>query len=341
LKKSLRNAIKTILFLFITVALLWLSFRGINFHKLGETIKKANYWFLILSSAASVIAFFIRARRWDLLIEPLGYTPGFINTYHSVTIGYLANLILPRLGEVAKCVALGKKERIPFDKLVGTIIVERTIDILTLGILLGLMLLAGSTTTGSFLSENVIDPAKQKVSSLLLIFIIFIVVTGLVFILYFTLKKNYSHKPFFKRIYSFVDGIYEGFKSIVRLKRKWEFIFLTILLWSIYLLMAYIPLFCLDSTSSLGMGGAMFVLIVGSFGMAVPVQSGLGAYHWIVSRGLLVAYKIPLEEGLAYATISHESQLLVIAVVGVISLFILFGNEGGKILSSIGKGNNV
>lgn len=341
MKKGLRNAIRTILFLLITVALLWLSFRGVNFHKLGETIKKANYWFLILSSAASVIAFFVRARRWDLLIEPLGYKPGFINTYHSVTVGYLANLILPRLGEVAKCAALGKKEKIPFDKLVGTIIIERTIDILTVSVLLGLMLLSGSTTTGSFLSENVIDPAKQKVSSFLLIFIILIAVTGLVIILYVRLRKNNSHKPFFKRIYSFVDGIYEGFKSIVRLKRKWEFIFLTILLWSIYLLMAYLPLFCLDSTSGLGMGGAMFILIIGSFGMAVPVQSGLGAYHWIVSRGLLVAYKIPLEEGLAYATISHESQLLVIAVVGAVSLFILFGHEGGKILSSIGKENDV
>ena len=79
----------------------------------------------------------------------------------------------------------------------------------------------------------------------------------------------------------------------------------------------------------------MFILVIGSFGMAAPVQSGLGAYHWIISRGLLVAYAIPLEEGLAYATLEHESQMILIAITGAISLYALFGRKGGKVLSSV------
>ncbi len=93
----------------------------------------------------------------------------------------------------------------------------------------------------------------------------------------------------------------------------------------------------MTSTKELGLSGAMFILVIGSFGMAAPVQSGLGAFHWIVSRGLLVAYGIPLSEGLAYATLSHESQLLIIAILGAISFFALFGRKGGKVLSSTGK----
>jgi uncharacterized protein (TIRG00374 family) len=338
LKKGLKQTARVVLFLALAILLLWVSFRGVDFKDLWGILKKADYWWLLLASAVFVISIFIRARRWTLLIEPLGKRPGLINAYHAVATGYFANLIFPRLGEITRCATLGKKEKLPFDKLVGTVIIERTIDMLTVFALLGLTLIAGSTTTGSFLSENVFAPASQKLSSsygsATLIYLLIIALIALAIALYFALRKKLSGKPFFRKIYAFIDGIFDGLKSIARLKRKWEFIFLTILLWGAYLLMVYFPLLCLDSTSDLGMGAAMFILVIGSFGMAVPVQSGLGAFHWIVSRGLLVAYGITLEEGLAYATLSHESELLFIAIVGAISLFVLFGTKGGKILSS-------
>jgi uncharacterized protein (TIRG00374 family) len=341
LKKDLKQTARVILFLSLAILLLWISFRGVKFNDLWESLKKADYWWLLLAAAMAVFSFFIRARRWTLLIEPLGYKPGLINTYHSVVTGYFANLLFPRLGEVTKCAALGEKEKIPFDKLVGTVIIERTIDMLTVFVLLGLTLIAGSTTTGSFLSGSVFGPLSQKLSSSFgsatLFYLLIIALIVLVTVLYFVLRKKLSAKPFFKKIYAFVDGIIDGVKSIAKLKRKWEFLFQTILLWVVYLFMTYFPLLCLDSTKELGLSGGMFILVIGSFGMAAPVQSGLGAFHWIVSRGLLVAYGIPLSEGLAYATLSHESQLLIIAIFGAISFFALFGRKGGKVLSSTGK----
>ncbi len=341
MKKDLKQTARVILFLSLAILLLWISFRGVNFKDLWESLKKADYWWLLPAAAMAVFSFFVRARRWTLLIEPLGYKPALINTYHSVATGYFANLLFPRLGEVTKCAALGEKEKIPFDKLVGTVIIERTIDMLTVFAILGLTLIAGSTTTGSFLSGNVLAPLSQKLSSSFgsatLFYLLIIALIVLVIILYFVLRKKLSDKPFFKKIYAFVDGIIDGVKSIAKLKRKWEFLFLTILLWVVYLFMTYFPLLCLDSTKELGISGGMFILVIGSFGMAAPVQSGLGAFHWIVSRGLLVAYGIPLSEGLAYATLSHESQLLIIAIFGSISFFALFGRKGGKVLSSTGK----
>lgn len=338
MKKGLKQTIQAIVFLVLAILLLWISFRGIDLRKLWEVLRKAHYWWLLPAVAFSMLSFFIRARRWTLLIEPLGYKPGLINAYHAVVTGYFANMIFPRLGEVSKCAALGKKENIPFDRLVGTMLVERTIDILTVLLILGLTLVAGSTTTGSFLSENVFAPAEQKLSSslgsatLITVIVAFLAVTAVV--MFFMLRNRLTAYPLFSRLYSFSDGLIAGLKSIARLRRKWEFVILTVMLWISYFFMSYFPLLCLDSTADLGIGAAMFILVIGSFGMAAPVQSGLGAYHWIVSRGMLVAYAIPLEEGLAYATLEHESQMILIAITGAISLFAMFGRKGGKVLSS-------
>lgn len=339
MKKGLTQTVKIVLFLVLAFFLLWLSFRGIDFRELWAILSKARYWWLLPAIIVSLLSFLIRARRWNLLIQPLGYMPRLANTYHSVVAGYFANMIFPRLGEIAKCASLGRKENIPFDKLVGTMLVERTIDVLTIPLILGFTLIIGGTATGSFLSENVFNPAGEKLSSstglLTSLFIISAVLAVLAIVLYFTLRSKLSKWPLFRRMYSFSDGIIDGLKSIARLKKKWEFIGLTFLLWVSYFLMTYFPLLCLPSTSELGMRAVLFVLVVGSFGMAAPVQGGLGAYHWIVSRGLLVAYAIPLEQGLAYATLSHESQLLLVAIAGAISIYVLFGKKGGKVLSSV------
>ncbi len=339
MKTGLKQSIKAVLFLSLAALFLWLSFRGIEFSKLWTIMRQANYLWLIPAVIFSLLSFLIRAKRWTLLIEPLGHTPGITNTYHAVVTGYFANMIFPRLGEVSKCAALSRKENIPFDRLVGTMLVERTIDILTVLVILGATLIAGTTATGSFLSENVIMPAERKISASLgsatFITVIVVLLAVMAVVMFFMLRERLSSRPLFKKMYSFSDGLFTGLKSIFRLRRKWEFLLLTILLWVAYFFMSYFPLLCLESTSHLGVGATMFILVIGSFGMAAPVQSGLGAYHWIISRGMLVAYAIPLEEGLAYATLEHESQMILIAIAGAISLFALFGTKGGKVLSSV------
>lgn len=338
MKKGLKQTVRAIIFLAIALLLLWLSFRDIGFRDLWATLRRADYLWLLPAAVMTLLSFFIRAHRWNLLIEPLGRKGRLINVYHAVATGYLANMIFPRLGEVTKCAALSEHEKIPFDRLVGTMLVERTVDVLTVVALLGLTLIAGSTTTGSFLSENVIAPLGQKLSSSALsisvIVIVLLALLTVTAVLWFAMRKKLSDKPVFRKLYQFTDGIIDGLKSIARLRRKWEFILYTILLWVVYLLMTWFPLLCLDSTSGLGLDGALFILVIGSFGMAAPVQSGLGAFHWIVSRGLLVAYGIPLQEGLAFATLSHESQLVFIALLGAISFYALFGGKRGKILPS-------
>jgi uncharacterized protein (TIRG00374 family) len=339
LKRRLTQTVRTIVFLALAFFLLWLSFKGTDFGELWAVLKKARYMWLLPAAVVSLLSFLIRAHRWNLLIEPMGYKPALMNAYHSVVTGYFANMLLPRLGEVAKCASLARKEKMPFDRIVGTMLVERTIDVLTVLFILGLTLIAGGTAAGRFLYENVFNTAGGKLSPSVtratIIVIILFALAIVAVVIYFKLRKRLSRWPLLGRVYTFTDGIIDGLKSIVRLKKRWEFLLLTLLLWISYLFMSYFPLLCLGSTADLGLSAAMYILVVGSFGMAAPVQSGLGAYHWIVSRGLLVAYAIPLEEGLAYATLSHESQMLLIAIAGAISLYALFGRKGGNVLSSV------
>lgn len=342
MKQRLLKALRIVLFLSFGFLLLWLSFRGIDFSKLGALLLRANYWWIIAAIAVSVGAMIIRARRWILLMEPLGYKPSLTNTYHALLTGYLANIIFPRLGEVTRCATLGRKEEMPFENLIGTVIIERTIDFLTLLLLLGIVLAGGSTATGTFLSDNIISPMSEKISGLIgpsiAFYVAIVALLVLSVYLYFRLKPLLSSKPFFRKIYSFGDGITDGLKSIAGLKKKWEFLLLTILMWGAYLMMALLPLYCLESTSAAGIPGAVFILVIGSLGMAAPVPSGTGAFHWIVSRGLLFVYGIPLEEGLAYATLSHESQMLMIAVLGSVSFFILFRKK--KRVATLPAGEN-
>ena len=345
MKNGLKQTARIIVFLAIAILLLWVSFRGINLNELWQILKKADYWWLLPATSMTLISFFIRARRWTLLVEPLGYKPRLINAYHAIATGYLVNLIFPRLGEVTKCATLSEREKIPFDKLVGTMLIERTVDILTVLVIFGLTLVAGSTITGSFLSDNVVAPMGNRLSSslgtVIIVSVLLIGVTVLGIMLFIRLREKLSQRKYFKKIYTFFDGIVDGLKSISRLKRKWEFILMTVLLWVAYLFMTYFPLLCLDSTSGLGMGGGLFVLVIGSFGMAAPVQNGMGAFHWIVSRGLLVAYGIPLAEGLASATLLHESQMVIVTIFGALSFFILFGRKGGRIFRLPGKNQTV
>jgi len=341
LRPGLAKSLRFIFFLAIGILLLWFAFKGIKFNDLISILAKANYSWLLIAVATSIIAFFVRARRWALLMEPLGHTPSLMNTYHAVMTGYLANLLFPRLGEVTRCAALAKKENLPFDKLVGTVIIERTIDFLTVLVLLAFLLVYGSSSTGVFLSENIMKPLGTKLSALfdfsLLIYFLIIAVVAITLWLFFKYREKLSKRPLVKKTLGFLKGIIDGLKTIANLKRKWEFLILTFVLWGLYLLMAWLPLYCLPSTEGLDCGAGLFILIVGSLGMSVPVQSGMGAYHWIVSRGINIVYGIPIEQGLAYATISHESQILVVAILGAVSMYVFFGRKASKVLTSMEK----
>jgi len=326
LKERLNRSIKVLLFLCLSGILLYFAFRKVELAKIAEALKSARYSWLILSITFSMMAFFSRARRWILMIRPMGYNPSLRSTYHAMMTGYLVNFALPRMGEVTKCVALGRKEKIPVDRLIGTVIVERTFDVLSMLAILLAMLILRYDLMGSFISENVLAPINRKItevfgSSYIMIAIASVFMVAVLTVLWFSrhaIRKN----RFFSKVYYFIKGIISGLRSFYKMDNKLEFIFHTIFIWTNYVMMAWVIVFTIPATSSLTFADATFLLVIGSLGMTAPVQGGIGAYHWIVSRGLFFVYGIPIEDGLVYATLAHESQMILIAILGSFSFYI-------------------
>jgi glycosyltransferase 2 family protein len=329
LKNTIIKALRFIAFLALGLVMLYFAFRGMDFSEMKGIFQDTKFAWIILSMVISVLALVSRARRWMLIIHALNYNPSLWNTFNAVVFGYLANYAFPRLGEVSKCVALGRKEKIPVDSLVGTIIVERALDLLMAVLIMVFLLIARFEKFGTFFQEFLFNPMGDKISSgfsgaWLIILVIGILGILTVVLLYIYRNRLYKFK-FFKKFSEIVKGIIVGIRTVMRLERKWEFLFHTLFIWLCYALMTWVVVFALPGiTDSLTFVDGIFLLVVGSMGMVVPVQAGIGAFHWIVSRGLHFVYGLELTEGLVFATLQHESQTLLILVLGSISMFFIF-----------------
>lgn len=335
-----QKALKFLGFLTIGIILLYFAFKGINLENIFIEIKNAKYSWILLSLLFAVIALFSRAHRWNLIIEPLGYKPSYWNTFYAMMTGYLANFIFPRIGEITRCASLTKTEKIPVDKLIGTVIVERIVDLASLFTLLIFLLVMKFDTFGNFLHNNIYLSFREKITNLLgFSWIIWIIIVGLIItfiLLYFLVfRESLSKIKSFNKMKNILKGIADGLKTVYKMKRRVEFLLHTIFIWSMYLFMSWVMVFALPSTSGLKLIDGLFLLVIGGLGMSAPVQSGIGAYHWIVSRGLVSVYpNINLENALAFATISHGFQAIALILLGSFSLFMLFyrKNEGNSSL---------
>ncbi|MCX6300755.1 MAG: lysylphosphatidylglycerol synthase transmembrane domain-containing protein [Bacteroidia bacterium] len=329
MKKIIIQVLKFLGFLAVGIFLLWLAFRNVDFKSLAKNLREANYYWLILSVFFGFVAFMSRARRWQLLIHPLDYHPSFWHTFHAMMIGYLANLALPRIGEITRCVALGKKEKLAVDKLIGTVIIERTIDLFSILILLVIIIFTSGSIINEFLKESIFIPFRDKVLSVVNLSWIFWALLILVFIIALYLiiryRQNLRKIRFFSKMFDIAKGIISGLKTIANLERKWEFILHTFIIWISYALMTWVVVFSIESTSHISFWNSLVILVIGGLGMSVPVQGGFGAFHYAVSRALVVIEGVSLEDGLTFALLTHESQIIFEIIIGIFSIYIMYG----------------
>jgi uncharacterized protein (TIRG00374 family) len=337
LRKGIIQASKFLAFLAVGALLLWLAFRTVKFKSLADALREANYYWLILSAFFGLLAYLSRARRWMILINPLGYHPTFIHAFYSLMSGYLANLALPRIGEITRCVALGKKEKIPVDQLVGTVVVERTIDFFSLLIIMVILVLTSGSKIKEVLKASIFIPLQEKVFSLFgftwIIWAALAVAGSVALFLLIRYKKSLRRIRFFSKMFDLAKGVIDGLKTITNLRRSWEFIFHTIFIWINYALMTWVVVFAIESTSQLSFGNSIFILVLGGLSMSAPVPGGFGAFHYFVSRGLAFVQGVHIEDAMAYAILTHESQLIFVIVFGAISFYMMFGRHHIKEVS--------
>ena len=334
MKKTILQILRIAGFLALGILLLYFAFRGIEFEELSIILSETNFWWIGLSMFFAFISFFSRARRWVLLIEPLGFKPSFKNTYHSLMVGYLSNFALPRLGEVTRCVTLGKREKIPVDSLIGTVIIERVTDLVMLLLIMLVLIISWAEKFGTFFNENIFIPMQEKITAsfggMLLFWILIIGGIALIILLLYIFRKPLGKISLVKKVLNFLIGILDGLKTIYKMQRKWEFILHSVLIWFLYIMMTWVVVFALKETSSLSFVDGIFLLVIGGLGMSAPVTAGFGAFHWITSRGLVFVYGLSLEQGGAYAILAHESNSLFTILLGAISYILLMSTRKKK-----------
>ena len=167
MKAKIFSALKISVFFAIGLFLFWLAFRGQNISEIKIKLQNANYYWVLFALSFGVLSNVSRAVRWKMLIEPSGYNPSVINTFSAVSFGYFANLAVPRLGEVSRCAVLNRYEKIPVSNLLGTVVVERIVDVIALGIILLITLVLQFKLLSDFAMKSFFHPLEEKFSSLL------------------------------------------------------------------------------------------------------------------------------------------------------------------------------
>lgn len=307
---------------------LWLAFRKVHLDVVWDSMKKANYFWVVFSLAFGVISHVSRAIRWNMMIRTLGFQKTKTSTtFFAVMIGYLANMAIPRMGEVARCGVVSRQYNLPLNKILGTVVSERVLDMIVLLIMIFLVVIFQLNTLGSFVNDRIFSPLFSKYSENQLITFGIILGAILIFSLFYLIKyliPKIKTEERYKKVYEIIKGFADGIRSIRKVKNIFWFLFHTLFIWLMYFMMTYVIFFAFDVTSGLSVIDGLTVLAIGSLGMVAPVPGGVGAYHFIVTALLFELYQIPKDAAASYATLVHSSQTIMILIVGIISYIAIF-----------------
>jgi hypothetical protein len=330
MKSRIFSAVKYILLFAAAMLLLWFSFKEVKWTDFTSGIKSADYFLILASMGISVLAFWLRALRWRMIMLPLAPETKRKDAWDGINIGYITNFAIPRAGEFARCGVITGNTGLSFEKVAGTVVLERSVDLLSLAFFSLMIVIFQWHKFGQFIDKQIISAFGDKLSNGFTIAVITVAAAFLIFfyIVYVFRKRH----PVFRKIADIVKGVLAGIVSGFRMPQKWLFIFYTLLIWGCYWLMSYTTILAFPSVEGLGATDALFLMVIGGFGWAVPVQGGIGAYHFIISMALATVYSIDQTTGVIFATISHGSQALTMIICGALSLFSFTYLKGKKIL---------
>ena len=307
MNKKLSFSFKTTIPLFIGILLVYFSVKNITPSEqinIKKSFFNADYIYILISLLVGLISHFLRALRWKLLINPLGYKLKLKNSIGSIFICFLANLGIPRSGEFLRASLINFYNNIPFDKTLGTILSERIIDLI---ILISLIIIGA-------INYPIIN-FNYSFSSTKTFVLIFTV------ILLFALIFYYFKGLIFESVKLFLNNVKRGMFSVFKIKRKSLFIIYTFLIWTFYFLMLYISKFSLDETSNLGIEIIFISFVAGVIAMTLT-NGGLGTYPLAISS-ILVQYDVSFESAFAFGWLVWTSQTLLIIIFGSLSFIFL------------------
>ncbi|UOQ54185.1 lysylphosphatidylglycerol synthase transmembrane domain-containing protein [Hymenobacter cellulosivorans] len=335
--KKLLTILKYALLLSVSGLLMWYAVQGQDLNSIGRHLQEADYTWLIITMILSALGYFSRAYRWKMQLDATEHRAPFWDVYHAMMVGYLANMVLPRMGEVIRCSVLQRTSKVPVQVALGTVVTERVIDVLVLLCLLGGTLLLDFNTFWSFVTDKLLagrydDIARNRTPLLVAGVIALVLLLGLAYALFRNLERL-RQNALFNKVMVFLKGLLAGVFSVLKLENKGLFLLHTFFTWAVYYLMDYLAFKCFPATYSLDMKAGLAVLTFGAFGMAAPVAGGIGPFHVMV-QGILLAYGISKEAGIAYALVVHGSQTILVVLMGGIS-FVASMMKSGRSLREL------
>lgn len=310
MNKKTAKFLKIVLPLLLGVLLVWYSLSKISIEELILYFKNADYLYIGLGLFFGLLSHLSRAYRWKFMIEPLGYTLRFPNSIMAVFATYLVNYTIPRAGEITRATILTNYEGVPFEKGFGTIVAERIADMLVMLGIISITLFLEFDFIYQFFSER-FEPQKIIFGS----FFALILIT----LLFIYIRR--SQTKFAIKIRAFVLGLVEGIMTIFKMKHKWAFIFHTLFIWTMYVLMFYVTSLSLEETSNLPFAAILIGFISASFSIAAT-NGGIGSYPVAVYAAFSI-FAIAKEPSIAFGWIMWSSQTFMIIVLGGLSLIYL------------------
>lgn len=287
--------------------------------KVITDFSEANYFWILLVFIAFFISNISRTLKWKMLLEPIGYKVSNANAFLSIMLSYFANLGLPRLGEIVRCGALARYEKIPMEKVMGSVFMDRATDLVMMFLIVLLTLSMQFGLLTDFLNEHAEFALGWTGVLILLLVLVLMAVSAFII---FKLLRQYQ-PAFADRMIALGKGFLEGLKGIVKLRRPFWFIFHTTTIWVMYFLMTYLAFFAFEPTAHLGVAAALMVFTLGTLGMLIPTPGGMGSFHYLAVVGLAL-YGILPADGFSFANILFFSiQLGCNVTFGLLALILL------------------
>lgn len=312
-----KRVVKTIFPLILGILVLWLLYKDTNLTDLWNITKSANFYIIAFSLLFGLAGNIFRALRWELTIQSLGYYPKRMSLIYAVMGNYAVNFVLPRAGEVWRCGAVTKYDKVPFSTTFGTLLVDRFFDVVAMGFIIVLCLVLDFNFFASYLQMNpTVGASVTSTFSSVWLYISIIMVAAVLYVLFRFLPNMF----FIKKVKLFYLGIKRDILIVWKMKQKGLFVIYTFLCWFGYYLYFYLCFYAFGFTEHLGPVAGLLVFAMSSLGVAAPTQGGIGAWHFMVITSLLV-YGVSYEQGSAFAGAIFTIQSLWLILIGLFSIF--------------------
>ncbi|MEP6926478.1 MAG: lysylphosphatidylglycerol synthase transmembrane domain-containing protein [Ginsengibacter sp.] len=326
MKKKIAAVFKYLIFLGIGIFLIWWQsskMTPVQRVQFRDSLQHANYILIIPIIIIAIFSHITRALRWKIMLEHMGYHPATSNTFYATMCGYFANTFIPRAGEILKCTLLARYEKIPVNKLIGTILVERFFDLFCYFLIIVFTICIQLNTVSDFIKKKVllISNKHEMFDSWIILLVLLLVGFFIIIFAKWVLKKYPEHRHIIK-LKGFHIGLKEGFISILRLKKRKLFLLYTLFIWTFYLLQIYIGFFALSATTGLGLKAALSVLTLVTLSMIVA-PGGIGAFPVAIQQVLLI-YSI---DNISFGWLMWSVSTIIIIVAGLISFGLLIYNN--------------